>query len=434
MGEVPEVSDPKGERLESWKEIASYLRRSERTVRRWEEREGLPVHRLQHDKRGSVFAYAAELDAWRESRQPDESDDNPEDLPRRMPRWVPLAGGVIAAALVGLLIVERAGTTSERTPNPAAVRALQQGQFGQNASRTQIAAGIRYATEAVRLDSEYARAWATLAMAHVAQTWFDETRAIESMNEARKEAERARQLDPSSPGAQLALGWVTHYLDWDHQASERHFRRAIELVPAAAVAHSWFGDVLLNQRRFDEALRSYQAAQNADPRWLEPIALAGQLHAIRGNTEVAVAEIRRALEVDPNHGLAIHLLGRAYLVRGELEQAIATLRKSNDMMERVPFSMADLGYALAVGGARDEAERMLADMRTARASGYYPAFALATIETGLGRTDEALDWLEQAAEERHLGLYMPTVDPIYTQLYTNPRFVAFAARIHLPVH
>ncbi len=55
-------------RLQSWKEIAAYLRRDERTVRRWEKSEGLPVHRLQHGKSGSVFAESAELDAWTERR------------------------------------------------------------------------------------------------------------------------------------------------------------------------------------------------------------------------------------------------------------------------------------------------------------------------------------------------------------------------------
>jgi Tol biopolymer transport system component len=51
-------------RLQSWKEIASYLHRDERTVRRWEKHEGLPVHRLQHGKSASVFADPAELDVW----------------------------------------------------------------------------------------------------------------------------------------------------------------------------------------------------------------------------------------------------------------------------------------------------------------------------------------------------------------------------------
>ncbi len=52
------------DRLDSWKEIAAYLRRSVRTVTRWEREEGLPVHRHLHSKSGSVYAYKAELDAW----------------------------------------------------------------------------------------------------------------------------------------------------------------------------------------------------------------------------------------------------------------------------------------------------------------------------------------------------------------------------------
>jgi TolB-like protein len=56
-------------RLDSWKEIASHFNRSEKTVRRWEENEGLPIHRLLHEKRGSVYAYTDELEGWWESRQ-----------------------------------------------------------------------------------------------------------------------------------------------------------------------------------------------------------------------------------------------------------------------------------------------------------------------------------------------------------------------------
>jgi Tol biopolymer transport system component/predicted DNA-binding transcriptional regulator AlpA len=56
-------------RLYSWKEIASYLGRSEKTLHRWEEKEGLPVHRLHHEKRGSVYAYTSELEAWWDSRK-----------------------------------------------------------------------------------------------------------------------------------------------------------------------------------------------------------------------------------------------------------------------------------------------------------------------------------------------------------------------------
>jgi TolB-like protein/Flp pilus assembly protein TadD len=74
------VSEQPRRHLDSWKEIASWFNRSEKTVRRWEEREGMPVHRQLHNKRGSVYAYPNELRAWWESRQlQDATEDEPPD-------------------------------------------------------------------------------------------------------------------------------------------------------------------------------------------------------------------------------------------------------------------------------------------------------------------------------------------------------------------
>ncbi len=67
--EIPPARMPTERRLDSWKEIGTYLSRDVTTVQRWEKREGMPVHRHQHDKRGSVYALTAELDAWIESRR-----------------------------------------------------------------------------------------------------------------------------------------------------------------------------------------------------------------------------------------------------------------------------------------------------------------------------------------------------------------------------
>src|SRR5262245_15797997 len=66
------------DRLDSWKAIASYLGRGVRSVQRWEREEGLPVHRLAHEKRGSVYAYRHEVDAWWESRRRSLSNDVPD--------------------------------------------------------------------------------------------------------------------------------------------------------------------------------------------------------------------------------------------------------------------------------------------------------------------------------------------------------------------
>jgi TolB-like protein len=55
------------DRLDSWKEIAAYVERGVRTVRRWEREEGLPVHRHVHRTAGSVYAFKSEIDVWRET-------------------------------------------------------------------------------------------------------------------------------------------------------------------------------------------------------------------------------------------------------------------------------------------------------------------------------------------------------------------------------
>src|SRR6266849_7312749 len=67
------------DRLDSWKEIASYLRREVRTVQLWEKREGLPVHRHFHRSLSSVFALRSEVDAW--SQRVSRTSVDPQDKP-----------------------------------------------------------------------------------------------------------------------------------------------------------------------------------------------------------------------------------------------------------------------------------------------------------------------------------------------------------------
>ncbi|MGH9502890.1 MAG: tetratricopeptide repeat protein [Terriglobales bacterium] len=104
------------ERLDSWKEIAAYLNRDVTTVQRWEKREGMPVHRHVHDKRGSVYALAPELEGWLQSRRlhlPEDEKEPRAEPPittsdhqgrravSRVRLWAVLAG---LALLVGLAI------------------------------------------------------------------------------------------------------------------------------------------------------------------------------------------------------------------------------------------------------------------------------------------------------------------------------------------
>jgi tetratricopeptide (TPR) repeat protein len=425
------------DRLESWKEIAAYLNRSERTVRRWEAHEGLPVHRLQHDKRGSVYAYARELDAWRESRRqlvstrPSDVTTPAPSARRRVWRWVAWLAFPVAGLLTGIVLLGRGAPSAPYSPSPEALRAFKQGAFSGNAGRIQVASGIRNFEEAIRLDAMFADAWSALAYAHIAQTFFDEAPTTETLVRARREAQRAGRLRPSALMPGPALAAISHYLDWDHAAAEQQFRKSIALSPDLAVAHSWFAEFLLDLRRFDEAAVSARQAQETSPRWLEPIVVSGNIHLFTGHVDLAIAEYERALATEPAFGLANHFLGRAFLAKGNHGRAIQQLRKSNELLGAVPFSIGDLGYALAASGRRAEAERMLADIMAKRRHQSYPALPIATIYMGLGQPDLALEWLERAAEERLVGYYMPSVDPIYDPVRSHPRFRALLSRMNL---
>jgi TolB-like protein/Flp pilus assembly protein TadD len=128
----PSVQTPASEarRLDSWKEIAAYLNRDVTTVQRWEKREGMPVYRHVHDKRGSVYAVPEELDAWQEQRRPALEDhlegNGSGEIPAAHPSargaygwgsgrvWWVVAAVVVCVGLVGYVVWHgRARATAE---------------------------------------------------------------------------------------------------------------------------------------------------------------------------------------------------------------------------------------------------------------------------------------------------------------------------------
>ncbi len=90
VGEPPRNAD----RLDSWSEIAAYLDRRVRTVQRWEQHEGLPVHRHQHRARATVYAFRSEIDAWLEARQP---PARPREAAAQRAKWLVLSAVLLIA-------------------------------------------------------------------------------------------------------------------------------------------------------------------------------------------------------------------------------------------------------------------------------------------------------------------------------------------------
>ena len=103
---APPASEQPQDRLDSWKEIAAYLKRDVTTAQRWEKREGMPVRRHLHDRLGSVYAFRSELDAWSRSRNLEEPIPSTTSGSKSR-RWSPWGAAGLAA--MGILVA--AGTT-----------------------------------------------------------------------------------------------------------------------------------------------------------------------------------------------------------------------------------------------------------------------------------------------------------------------------------
>src|SRR5215471_14090254 len=141
-------------RLDSWKEIAAYLKRDERTVRRWEQ-EGLPVHRHVHKKQASVYAYKAEVDAWwnsgRQWLEPSPLSVLPPAVRRggsqvvRWNRvWFPVLG--VAVLIAGALLFDAAGIRTrilaERVPTIRSIAVLPLENLSGDASQEYFVDGM----------------------------------------------------------------------------------------------------------------------------------------------------------------------------------------------------------------------------------------------------------------------------------------------------
>jgi tetratricopeptide (TPR) repeat protein len=351
---------------------------------------------------------------------------------RRPRRWQLIATAAVAVVLVAALGVR---LYPRRVVSPVAqeaARIVQSADF-ENPSRAQVGESIKRYEEAIRITPTYAAAWAGLGTAHIALTYFGDVPGRQTLTEAKRAAQQALRLDPSQSAAWRTLAWASHYLDWDHPTAEQQFLKAIALDPQEPRALEWYTGFLMDLGRFDEAQIYTRRAQDAAPRWLMPIATNGYLNYLTGHSDLAITQYERALRWDPNFGVAVQQLGRVYLAQGHYTLAIEQLRRSNQLMGDVPFAAADLGYALGKAGLRSEAQKMLSDLVGRREQGYYPAFALAEIELGLGNADAALEWLERACDEGNVGWNLPSADPIYEQVRTHPRFIRLLQRMRLPM-
>lgn len=242
-------------------------------------------------------------------------------------------------------------------------------------------------------------------------------------------ATKALEIDDGAGEAHASLGLLAQNSEWDWAKAEREYKRAIDLNPNYATAHHWYGEHLALRGKFDDALREMKLASDLDPLSLVIIKDTGEIYYLARQYDQAREYFRKAVDMDPGFVLAHRSLGMVDVQKRDFSEGFAELQKAKQL-EETPDVLSELGYAYALSGRREQAEKALEDLQGASGRRFVSPDRYAEIYAGLGDKDKAFQWLEKAYREGGLltGL---KVDPVWDNLRTDPRFADLLKRVGL---
>jgi TolB-like protein/Tfp pilus assembly protein PilF len=260
--------------------------------------------------------------------------------------------------------------------------------------------GLRKAIEcfqqAIAVDPEYASAYAGLADSYLLTVEYGLVLGTEGFPRAKAAALKALALDDSLTEAHTSLASVCENYEWDWLGAERRYKRAMELDPQYATARQWYAELLVENRRFEEAYREIERARELDPLSLIINLIAGEILYLSQRYDEAVEQLLQTLELDQNFALAHRLLGEVYKQKGNDVEAVAELERAVALSSpgMMPLALGSLGHAHAMAGRMEAADAILRQLKELSRNRYVSPIYLALIYAGLGHKDEAFQWLE----------------------------------------
>lgn len=323
------------------------------------------------------------------------------------------------------------GLAAGGTQNAEAYQLYLKGRYEWNKrSREGLSTGAQYFEQAIRSDPSYALAYAGLANAYNMRAFYGFLPSSEAFPKAIAAVRKAVELDERSADAHAALGWSSLRSEWNWTQSEREFQRALALDPNNATAHQWHGTVPLTRGRYDEAIAECRRGEALDP--LSPGFALGSAYTLTfaHRYDEAIETLKRALELEPNFATAHRYLAGAYRLKGMTDLAIAESRRAVEL--RDPIGQVDLAASYAASGRKGEAVTLLKGAIEESKRSRRGALDIALILVALGEGDQAFAWLEEAYKEHDQWLPFLNVNPEFAALRDDPRFRDLVRRIGIP--
>ena len=316
------------------------------------------------------------------------------------------------------------------TSDVEAYRLYLQGRLFQfRSTRNEIYQAIGFYRDAIRLDPNYALAYAGMADAYRTLPITSDVDPRSAFPESKAAAEKALQLNPDLSQARVALGYVASWYEWDWKRAEDEMRKAVELDPQSEEAHRALSILLTLLGRHDEAIAEMRRARELAPLSLPSNALEGQALFYAGKDAEALERLNKTFEIDPEFWIARLMLARILIRQDRLEEALVQLERARASSCCNSETISLIGYVQARKGNRAAAISSLSELEGYKTDNYSPSYNIAMVHHGLGQTDDALRALEDAANRRDVRLILLNIEHKWDDLRGNPRFVGILRKL-----
>jgi TolB-like protein/DNA-binding winged helix-turn-helix (wHTH) protein/Tfp pilus assembly protein PilF len=287
----------------------------------------------------------------------------------------------------------------------------------------------RYFGESIQKDPSFALAYAGLADTYVFLAFSGALQKDQVYRLSKEALAKALELDDNIGEAHDTLGVLSWRFDWDWDAAEREFDRAIALAPSYSCAHEDRAIFLAFRGRRAEALNEIKKIDQLDYGFSSAISESLTYYELRDYPRLIEAS-KRGLILDSQDSFQHYLLGVGYEGVGDLQQAISEYKKAIEISSGFDLAAVALAHADSALGKKAEAQKILRDLEHRETSA--SPYTMATVYALLGENDKALEFLEKACSGKSLDitLFLQT-DFALDSLRSDPRFQSLLRRIGL---
>ena len=252
-----------------------------------------------------------------------------------------IALAILKAIKIKLLEEEKRNLLKRYTDNPEAYQLYLQGRFHMNqfSGADALKNGIRYYEEAIKIEPEYALAYAGIASSYLNLWLFNYLPNEQSLPQMKQAVEGAMKLDNEIAESHYALANLKFWYEWDFKSGLSLYQKAIEINPNMAEAHVWYAHCLNAIRQHTKGFEHTVIAYNLDPFSLINDFYVGWAYLHAGHYEKALELGKRMIELEPTFYSGHTIAGTALMVQKKYEEAQAPL----EMAVKLNYSFLTLG-------------------------------------------------------------------------------------------